>query len=93
VTFPIAPYALGLSGGNRLFPVPLDLLEQKAKEILPPRAYDYVAGGADGERHDAREPRSLVPLAYCAEDAAGCFEARLERGGTWRALACAGAFR
>jgi isopentenyl diphosphate isomerase/L-lactate dehydrogenase-like FMN-dependent dehydrogenase len=29
--------------------VPLELLEQKAKEILAPRAYDYVAGGAGGE--------------------------------------------
>jgi isopentenyl diphosphate isomerase/L-lactate dehydrogenase-like FMN-dependent dehydrogenase len=28
--------------------VPLELLEQKAKEVLLPRAYDYVAGGAGG---------------------------------------------
>jgi len=42
-------YALGLSGGKPSVPVPLDLLEQKAKEILTPRAYDYVAGGAGGE--------------------------------------------
>src|SRR5713226_3458718 len=42
-------YALGLSGGKLSAPVPLDLLEQKAKEILAPRAYDYVAGGAGGE--------------------------------------------
>jgi isopentenyl diphosphate isomerase/L-lactate dehydrogenase-like FMN-dependent dehydrogenase len=42
-------YALGLSGGKPPVPVPLDLLEQKAKEILAPRAYDYVAGGAGGE--------------------------------------------
>src|SRR6266849_1118135 len=42
-------YALGLSGGKPSVPMPLDLLEQKAKEILPPRAYDYVAGGAGGE--------------------------------------------
>ena len=83
-------YALGLSGGKPSVPVPLGLLEQKAKAILPPRAYDYVAGGADGERHDAREPRSLLPLAYCAADAAGCFEAQVERGDTWRALARAG---
>ena len=39
-------YALGLSGGKPSVPVPLDLLEQKAKEILAPRAYHYVAGGA-----------------------------------------------
>src|SRR3979490_432219 len=42
-------YALGLAGGKPSVPVPLDLLEQKAKEILAPRAYDYVAGGAGGE--------------------------------------------
>src|SRR6266852_9096673 len=42
-------YALGLSGGKLSVPVPLELLEQKAKEILSPRAYDYVAGGAGGE--------------------------------------------
>jgi isopentenyl diphosphate isomerase/L-lactate dehydrogenase-like FMN-dependent dehydrogenase len=39
-------YALGLGGGKPSVPVPLELLEQKAKEILLPRAYDYVAGGA-----------------------------------------------
>src|ERR1700694_2621647 len=42
-------YALGLGGGKPCVPVPLDLLEQRAKEILAPRAYDYVAGGAGGE--------------------------------------------
>jgi isopentenyl diphosphate isomerase/L-lactate dehydrogenase-like FMN-dependent dehydrogenase len=42
-------YALGLSGGKPSVPVPLHLLEQEAKEILAPRAYDYVAGGAGGE--------------------------------------------
>src|SRR6266704_57954 len=42
-------YALAFGGGKPSVPVPLDLLEQKAKEILSPRAYDYVAGGAGGE--------------------------------------------
>src|SRR5207249_2851065 len=42
-------YALGLSGGKPSVPVPLDLLEKRAKEILSPQAYDYVAGGAGGE--------------------------------------------
>ena len=67
-------YALGLSGGKPSVPVPLGLLEQKAKAILPPRAYDYVAGGADGERHDAREPRSLVPPAYLCRGCCGMFQ-------------------
>jgi lactate 2-monooxygenase len=42
-------YTLGLTGGALDVPVPISLLEQKAKEILPPRAFDYVAGGAGGE--------------------------------------------
>jgi isopentenyl diphosphate isomerase/L-lactate dehydrogenase-like FMN-dependent dehydrogenase len=42
-------YAQALAGGKLSVPVPPDLLEKKAKEILPPRAYDYVAGGAGGE--------------------------------------------
>jgi lactate 2-monooxygenase len=42
-------YAQGLAGVKPAVPVPLDLLEQKAKEILTSRAYDYVAGGAGGE--------------------------------------------
>ncbi|HEY6266963.1 MAG TPA: alpha-hydroxy-acid oxidizing protein [Candidatus Acidoferrum sp.] len=42
-------YAQGLTGGKPSVPVPLDVLEAKAKEILTPRAYDYVAGGAGGE--------------------------------------------
>src|SRR5467141_968493 len=42
-------YAQGLAGGKPSVPVLVDLLEQKAKEILATRAYDYVAGGAGGE--------------------------------------------
>src|SRR5260370_7673937 len=42
-------YAQGLVGGKPSVPVTLHLLEAKAKEILAPRAYDYVAGGAGGE--------------------------------------------
>jgi lactate 2-monooxygenase len=42
-------YMLGLTGGALSVPVSLSLLEQKAKEILPPPAFDYVAGGASGE--------------------------------------------
>ena len=42
-------YQGGLMGKRTAVPVPLALLEQKAKEILSPEAYDYVAGGAGGE--------------------------------------------
>src|ERR1700674_376109 len=42
-------YTQGLTGGSLSCPVPLFLLEQKAKETLSPPAYDYVAGGAGGE--------------------------------------------
>src|SRR5260370_21694676 len=52
-------YALGLSGGKLSVPVPLELLEQRAKEILAPRAYDYVAGGAGGE-HTVRGQRGAI---------------------------------
>src|SRR5271154_3551994 len=53
--YPVGPareqqiYMLGLTGGALGVPVPISLLEQKAKEILAPRAFDYVAGGAGGE--------------------------------------------
>jgi lactate 2-monooxygenase len=42
-------YRLGLTGSALSVPVSLSLLEQKAKEILSPPAFDYVAGGASGE--------------------------------------------
>ncbi|HKV28636.1 MAG TPA: lactate 2-monooxygenase [Candidatus Acidoferrales bacterium] len=42
-------YQPGVSGEKMSVPVSLSLLEQKAKEALDPRAYDYVAGGAGGE--------------------------------------------
>jgi len=59
-------YALGVGAGKPSAPVPLDLLEQKAKEILSPRAYDYVAGGAGGEdtmraNREAFYRRRIVP--------------------------------
>jgi isopentenyl diphosphate isomerase/L-lactate dehydrogenase-like FMN-dependent dehydrogenase len=43
-------YLGGLSGKKLSVPVPLAALEKKAAEILTPEAYDYVAGGAGGER-------------------------------------------
>src|SRR6266704_4505860 len=59
-------YALGVGAGKPSAPVPLDLLEQKAKDILSPRAYDYVAGGAGGEdtmraNREAFYRRRIVP--------------------------------
>src|SRR5271163_4461845 len=42
-------YMHGLTGATLGVPVSISLLEQKAREILPPRAFDYVAGGAGGE--------------------------------------------
>src|SRR5437899_1278236 len=59
-------YALEVGAGKPSAPVPLDLLEQKAKEILSPRAYDYVAGGAGGEdtmraNREAFYRRRIVP--------------------------------
>ncbi|MFZ3245992.1 MAG: alpha-hydroxy-acid oxidizing protein, partial [Candidatus Acidiferrales bacterium] len=42
-------YQLGAAAKKLSIPASLALLEQKAKEALDPRAYDYVAGGAGGE--------------------------------------------
>jgi lactate 2-monooxygenase len=43
-------YQLGLAAKKLSVPVPLAQLEKKAAEVLAPPAYDYVAGGASGER-------------------------------------------
>jgi isopentenyl diphosphate isomerase/L-lactate dehydrogenase-like FMN-dependent dehydrogenase len=43
-------YQLGLAGKKLSVPIPQAELEKKAAEVLPPPAYDYVAGGASGER-------------------------------------------
>jgi isopentenyl diphosphate isomerase/L-lactate dehydrogenase-like FMN-dependent dehydrogenase len=43
-------YQLGLAGKKLSVPVSLAQLEKKAAEMLPAPAYDYVAGGASGER-------------------------------------------
>ena len=43
-------YQLGLAGKKLSVPIPLAQLEKKAAEVLPAPAYDYVAGGASGER-------------------------------------------
>ena len=42
-------YMQGLSGKKPAFPIALPDLEAKAKEVLKPEAYDYVAGGAGSE--------------------------------------------
>lgn len=43
-------YQLDLAGKKLSVPIPLAQLEKQAAEVLPPQAYDYVAGGASGER-------------------------------------------
>jgi lactate 2-monooxygenase len=43
-------YQMGLAGKKISVPIPLAQLEKKAAEVLPAQAYDYVAGGASGER-------------------------------------------
>jgi isopentenyl diphosphate isomerase/L-lactate dehydrogenase-like FMN-dependent dehydrogenase len=42
-------YQRGLNGERPAVPVSLNQLEQKAKQLLTPEAYDYVAGAAGGE--------------------------------------------
>ena len=43
-------YQQRMVGQTQAVPVPVALLEQKAKESISQAAYDYVAGGAGGER-------------------------------------------
>lgn len=43
-------YQQFLAGEKPAVPIPVALLEQKAKEVLSAAAYGYVAGGAGGER-------------------------------------------
>ncbi len=42
-------YLSGLSGKTPEIPISPDELELRAKEVMRPEAYDYVAGGAGGE--------------------------------------------
>jgi lactate 2-monooxygenase len=49
-------YQAGLAGAKPAVPISPEALEQKAKEVLEPKAYDYVAGAAGGE-HTARANR------------------------------------
>ena len=42
-------YTASLTGSPLSIPVSLSLLEQKAKDVLTPAAFDYVAGGAGAE--------------------------------------------
>lgn len=59
-------YLRGLSGDRLSVPASLAALEQKAKEVLKPQAWDYVAGGAGGEatiraNREALDRWKLVP--------------------------------
>lgn len=63
-------YTLGLTGGSLSIPIAHSLLEQKAKETLPPPAFDYVAGGAGGEdtvraNREAFYRWRIVPRMLC----------------------------
>jgi isopentenyl diphosphate isomerase/L-lactate dehydrogenase-like FMN-dependent dehydrogenase len=54
------------TGAEPSVPVSVAALEQKAREMLPPPAFDYVAGGAGGERTmranlDAFDRYPIVP--------------------------------
>jgi isopentenyl diphosphate isomerase/L-lactate dehydrogenase-like FMN-dependent dehydrogenase len=63
-------YQGGLMGKRISVPVPISLLEQKAKEVLSPQAWDYVAGGAGGEEtirgnREAFDKWKLIPRMLC----------------------------
>lgn len=42
-------YMAGVQGRKPSQPISIEALEQKAKEVLSPEAYDYLAGGAGSE--------------------------------------------
>jgi lactate 2-monooxygenase len=59
-------YARGLAGETPKIPVSIGELEQRARELLIPEAFAYVAGGAGAERtmlanRDAFQRRQIVP--------------------------------
>ena len=63
-------YQGALTGARLSIPVALPQLEKKAAEMLDPAAYDYVAGGAAGERTmqanlDAFSRWEIVPRVLC----------------------------
>lgn len=63
-------YMMGLSGARPATPVSPALLEEKAREILAPQAFDYVAGGAGGEdtvraNREAFYRWRIVPRMLC----------------------------
>ena len=63
-------YASALTGARISIPTSLGALEQKAKEMLEPAAYDYVAGGAGAERTTAANLAAfdrweIVPRMLC----------------------------
>jgi hypothetical protein len=65
-------YASGLTGGALSVPVSLSLLEQKAKEILSPAAFDYVAGGASGEDTVRANREAFTGGGLCRECCETC---------------------
>lgn len=59
-------YQAGLRGEKPALPLSAEELEQKARAVLPPEAYTYVAGGAGGEEtvranRDAFRRWQIVP--------------------------------
>ena len=63
-------YAGALTGSRMSIPTSLASLERKAKEMLEPAAYDYVAGGAGAERTMAAnlaafDQWEIVPRMLC----------------------------
>lgn len=63
-------YQGALTGARLSIPVPLPLLEKKAAEVMDAAAFDYVAGGASGERTmranlDAFSRWDIVPRMLC----------------------------
>jgi isopentenyl diphosphate isomerase/L-lactate dehydrogenase-like FMN-dependent dehydrogenase len=66
-------YALGLEGRVPDWPVRLDDVEERARAVLDPGAYDYIAGGAGAEdtmraNREAFRRWRIVPRFLCDVD-------------------------
>jgi len=85
-------YAIGSAAETTVAPLPppprpaADLLEQKAKEILPRERKNYCCGRSRAAKHTMRANREAFYAGVLMPRMLRDVRTRLERGGSWRAL-------
>ena len=62
-------YLTGLTGAVPDLPTDLGRLEEAARSVMTPRAFDYVAGAGRLWRHRQGEPGCVRAVAHRAADA------------------------